>query len=151
MMKIVQGDVTKATENIIVHQVNCQAKMGSGVALGIRNAFPSAYQDYIQFSLRKNPKELLGQVYISVVGKDKYVTHLFGQLNYGYDRKRYTSYDAFYDGLSYVKKHAQSANMSVAMPYGIGSARGGADWEIIQKMIERIFHDYEVTLYQYGE
>lgn len=153
MIKIVKGDIAEATENIIVHQVNCQSVMGSGVALAIRNAFPKAYKDYMTFSenSRKNKERLLGQTYLSNVDKDKYVAHLFGQEFYGYDGKRYTSYDALYDGLVYVREHAERVGFSVAIPYGIGSARGGADWDIVNMMIYKVFGDYDVTLYKYEE
>jgi O-acetyl-ADP-ribose deacetylase (regulator of RNase III) len=152
MIKVVQGDVTKATENIIVHQVNCQGKMGSGVALAVRKTFPKAYEEYMNLCHKVEEDELLlGHTQVVQVGEDKYVANLFGQLYYGYDGKRYTSYDALYDGFSYIAKHAKRANKSVAMPYGIGCARGGADWNIVYKMMEQIFGDHEVTLYQYKE
>lgn len=150
MIKLINGDLLEATENIIVHQVNCQGKFGSGIALQIRNKFPSAYNDYMNFCSRNKPLELLGKTYISNVGKDKYIAHIFGQLNYGYEGKRYTSYDALYEGLKYVKEHAQRVNYSVAIPYKLGSDRGGADWDIVYKMIEKVFDDYEVTLYKFG-
>lgn len=31
-MRVVIGDITEATEDLILHQVNCQNIMGSGVA-----------------------------------------------------------------------------------------------------------------------
>jgi O-acetyl-ADP-ribose deacetylase (regulator of RNase III) len=149
----VKGDVTKATENIIIHQVNCQSTMGSGVALSIRNAFPKAYKDYMAFSeqARKNKEKLLGQVCMSNVKPDKYVANLFGQEFYGREKKRYTSYDALYDGLVYIHEHAKQYGFSVAIPFGIGSARGGADWDIVYAMIDKIFQGYDVTLYKYVE
>lgn len=46
MIKIVKGDLLKVEKGIIVHQVNCQKTMGSGIALSIRKKYPS---HYIQF------------------------------------------------------------------------------------------------------
>lgn len=152
MIKVVNGDITKATENMIVHQVNCQGKMGSGVALAIRKAFPRAYVDYKDVWIAANsPEDLLGTVCISHISPEKHVAHLFGQLYYGYDGKRYTSYDALYDGLISVREEAEKNGFSVAIPYGIGSARGGADWDIVYAMINKIFEGYDVTLYKYAE
>ena len=156
MIKVINGDITKAEENIIVHQVNCQAKMASGVAKSIRKAFPRAYTEYMSmFDKVEDPEHLLGHAQIIQVDEsvfsDKFIVNLFGQLNYGYDGQRYTSYDALWDGLSYVKTHAKRASKSVAIPYGIGSVRGGANWDVVYKMIETIFHDYDVTLYRYEE
>lgn len=36
MIKIIQGDLLEAKENIIAHQVNCKGVMGSGVAKQIK-------------------------------------------------------------------------------------------------------------------
>lgn len=147
-VEIVVGDLLEAKEDVIAHQVNCQRKMNSGVAQQIRNTYPTAYSDYMRVSEDKNPHELLGTVAISNVGNGKYVAHLFGQLNYGYDSKRYTSYDALYDSLSYLKEQAKKANKTVAIPLKLGSDRGGASWSIVYKMIEEIFKDYKVTIYK---
>lgn len=148
MIKIVEGDVTKATEDIIIHQVNCQGKMGSGVAKAIRSNFPEAYDEYMELTGKIKPEQLLGHAQV-VQSKNKFITNLFGQLYYGYDGKRYTSYDALYDGFSYIAQHAKRAGKSVAMPYLIGCGLGGGDWKIVQTMIEQIFED--VTLYKYKE
>jgi hypothetical protein len=81
---------------------------------------------------------------------DKYIAHLFAQRYYGYDGKRYTDYEALYKGLEYVSEVATTFKKSVAIPYKIGSDRGGANWEIVLKMIEVLFKDVETTIYQFG-
>lgn len=140
MIEVVKGNLLEAEEDILVHQVNCQSKMASGVALAIRKKYPIVYNDYMEFCNKHSKKEdLLGKVLVSKVEEDKFVANLFGQLNYGYDGKRYTSYDALYEGLSYIKEKAQQSNKSVAMPFKIGSDRGGASWYVVYAMIEDIF------------
>ena len=151
MIEIITGDLLEATENIIAHQVNSMRKMNSGVAKGIRHKFPTAYTDYMNQTQGELPQSLLGKVIVSNVGVNKYVAHLFGQMDYGYDGKRYTSYDALYDSLSKLKDMAQKAEKSIAIPYKIGSDRGGADWDIVYKMIEKIFKDYKITIYKLEE
>jgi O-acetyl-ADP-ribose deacetylase (regulator of RNase III) len=155
MINYMVGDLLSAKEDIIVHQVNCQGKMGSGIALQIKNKFPSAYNDYMSlFKPKRSRPELLGDVRISMIKDEKtckYIAHLFGQEFYGYDGKRYTNYDSLYKGLQYVKDQANQFNKSVAIPYKIGSDRGGADWDIVLKMIEKIFDDYSVTIYKLEE
>lgn len=151
MIKVVVGDLLEAAEDIIAHQVNCQRKMNSGVAKQIRNKYPSAYDDYMSLTLNEMPEALLGRIIVSRVSTDKFVVHLFGQLAYGYDGKRYTRYDALYDSLSQLKSEAQAAGLSVAIPWKLGSDRGGADWDIVYKMIEKIFDDYEITIYKMEE
>jgi O-acetyl-ADP-ribose deacetylase (regulator of RNase III) len=141
-----------AKEDIIVHQVNCQGKMNSGIAKQIRERWPEVYNNYMGFwSSREDKSSLLGNVQIVEVSPDKFVVNLFGQEHYGYDGRRYTSYDALYEGLLCIKNMAQKYNKSIAIPFKIGCERGGADWFIVDAIIQRIFHDYEVHLYKWEE
>lgn len=148
MIKFSHGDLLEAKEDIIVHQVNCQGKMNSGIAKQIREKWPRVYDEYMHLTLNGLVRpNLLGSVQVVGVG-DKFVANLFGQEYYGYDGQRYTSYDAVYEGLKYIKEKAQALSLSVALPYNIGCDRGGADWFIVDAMIQRIFADYEVHLYK---
>lgn len=151
MIRILNGDLLEAEEDMICHQVNCKAKMNSGIAKQIREKYPKAYVDYMNvFTFGNSNKRILGTVRSSLVEESpsKYVAHMFSQFNYGYDGKRYTSYDAIYECLETVKNTAQKHGLSVALPYNIGCDRGGANWEIVYKMIQEIFSDYNVTIYK---
>jgi O-acetyl-ADP-ribose deacetylase (regulator of RNase III) len=148
MIKIVDGDLLEATEDIIGHQVNCQAKMRSGVAKAVREKYPRAYDDYMYSFRTMTPEQLLGACLVTYVAKNKYVANLYGQFNYGYDGKQYTDGIALAKALTELKFFAEERGLSVALPYKIGSDRGGADWNEVYKMIDTIFHDYEVTLYR---
>ena len=46
MLKIVKGNLLNAEEEYIIHQVNCQGIMGSGVAKSIKNKWYQAFEDY---------------------------------------------------------------------------------------------------------
>ena len=37
---------------------------------------------------------------------------------------------------------------TIAFPYKIGCGLGGANWEIIEKMIDVVFKDYGVFIYK---
>ncbi|RAP14807.1 hypothetical protein HS9_00130 [Bacillus velezensis] len=37
---------------------------------------------------------------------------------------------------------------SITLPYGIGCGLAGGNWNDVNKMIESIFEDYEVTIYK---
>lgn len=41
--------------------------------------------------------------------------------------------------------------ISVALPYKIGCGRGGADWEVVYKIIEEELKDYDVELWRFDE
>lgn len=48
IIKLVQGNILDAPENIIVHQVNCKGVMGAGLALQIKSKYPKAFTEYIK-------------------------------------------------------------------------------------------------------
>jgi len=47
-MKIINRDLLTIESGIIAHQVNCQGKMGAGLALKIRKKYPQVYEYYKQ-------------------------------------------------------------------------------------------------------
>lgn len=147
-VKIVVGDLLEAKEDVLVHSVNCQGKMGSGIAKQIRARYPKVYEEYVKYCNSKQPHALVGDVQAVQIEEGKYVINLFGQLNYGYDGKRYTSYDALCKGLGHIKEVAKKEKLSVALPFGLGSVLGGASWNVVYVMIEEIFKDYKVTIYK---
>ncbi len=148
MIKQVNGNVLKAKENIICHQVNCMGKMGAGLAKQIaksKNAL-DVYAKYCHLH-RNNRESMLGDALFTQVAEDKWVAHCFGQLNYGRD-KRQTDYESLKQSLQRVKDAAQRKEKSVAIPYGIGCGLTGGDWEVVYGIIDDVFWDYEVTIYK---
>ena len=147
-VEIVIGDLLEAKEDVLIHSVNAQGKMGSGIAKQIRAKYPKVYDEYMKYCNSKPSHALVGDVQAVKVEDGKYICNLFGQLNYGYDGKRYTSYDALCRGLEHIKEVAKREELSVALPFGIGSVLGGANWNIVYTMIDEIFKEYKVTIYK---
>lgn len=50
--------------------------------------------------------------------------------------------------LTYLKKFAQENDLSIAIPYGIGCGIANGEWDKVYKIIEKVFSDYDVTLYK---
>ena len=76
---------------------------------------------------------------------------MFAQDGYGYDGRRYTSYDAFWACLGEITKTVPKGS-TIAFPDHIGCCRGGANWEVIRTMIEVVLGwDYKVYLYKLEE
>lgn len=165
-IKIIDGDLFTTTAHFICHQVNCQGKMGSGVAKQVREKFPTVYQWYKakcdegasekkRLGLSKSP--LRGQV--QMVYKEDYpageqnidtqvICNLFSQDQYGYNGKQYTDYVSFEKCLLRLKQMVP-AGETIAMPYKIGCGLGGGNWDIIYKTIEReLGRDYHVELWR---
>ena len=74
------------------------------------------------------------------------VCNFFSQYNYGYDGRRYTSYDAFWNCLNELRRTIPIGS-SIGFPARIGCDRGGANWAVIEKMIEEVLGaDYFVYI-----
>jgi O-acetyl-ADP-ribose deacetylase (regulator of RNase III) len=149
-------EIQKTMElDVICHQVNCQGKMASGIAKQIRDTYPQVYREYkIKCDkMSENREIILGEIqYISLWAdffekdiKHYHVCNMFAQDHYGYDGKRYTSYDAFWMCLNKIKLTLQPG-MTIGFPYKIGCDRGGANWNVIETMIKEVLGD-DFTVY----
>ena len=99
---------------------------------------------------------LLGTIQIVGLWEDYYSTdfhqsviNMFSQEYYGYDGRRYTSYDAFWSCLGEIKKYIKPG-LRIAFPARIGCVRGGANWNVIFTMIEEVLGaDYNVEIWDF--
>lgn len=141
------GDLLTAKTDIIAHQVNCIGAFNSGVAACIRNKFISVFFEYKTLCYSKSPNDLLGTIQVCKVNDTQEIANLFGQRSFGYENKRYTSYDGIYDALIKLKEYMVSNNKtSVAFPFKMSSDRGGADWNVIEAMIDSVFKDSDISI-----
>lgn len=151
-INFVKQDLITSDADYICHQVNCQGKMNSGVAKAIRERWPIVYTTYWNTYL--SGSNLLGKILLVDINenephtwpKQPTIINMFSQEFYGYDEKRYTSYDAFVDCLQKIKAIVPKGS-KIAFPYKIGCVRGGANWNIILTMIsETLGTDYNITI-----
>ena len=159
MIKVVDKNIVYALEDIIVQQVNCQGKMGRGLALQLSNEYPDIVTDYIETiqkfksSSRCNENEfyrtLLGTVSVTKC-KSKFITSIFGQAFYGSSGK-FTDYGALEKGLLEVRSLANEKNLTIAIPFKIGCDRGGGNWSIVSGMLLDVFSEMDITLYRYND
>lgn len=147
------GDLLDAPVEYICHQVNCQGRMGSGIAKQIRDRWPVVYKQYITLYNTKGIDvryELLGEIQVINVESNKNIINMFGQESYGYDGHRYTSYDAFWACLGGIRDSVPKGS-TIGFPWQIGCGLGGANWEVIMTMIEEVLaEDFEVYIYILG-
>jgi hypothetical protein len=158
MIKHIKCDIFESGADVILHQVNCQGVMGSGIAKTVKEKFPNVYQNYKYLcDVVTEPKNLLGHVQpcaIDVETEKEFcvvIFNLFAQENYGYDGKCYTDYVALRKCIELVKEVCAEDDV-VAFPYLMGCHRGGGDWSIVHKMIEEVFadSDCEVLICEYN-
>jgi O-acetyl-ADP-ribose deacetylase (regulator of RNase III) len=146
-MNLLEADV-----DYICHQVNCQGKMNSGVAKAIRERWPIVYTTYWNAWCNAPRRlQLLGTILLVDINEyeprtwpdQPAIINMFSQEFYGYDGKRYTSYDAFDDCLQKIKDTVPKGS-KIAFPYKIGCDRGGANWEVVFAMIKNQLSDYNI-------
>lgn len=92
--------------------------------------------------------------------KNQEILSLFAQDKYGYDGKQYTDVKAFREGLNFIRQQIpvywfdadnRPHKTTIALPYKIGCGRGGADWEVVYKIIEEELSSFEVELWKLEE
>lgn len=144
-MNIVNGNLLRVEEGIIVHQVNCQGVMGAGIARQIKSMYPNVFASYAKACASRTSEQLLGRSQVVQVNDRLYVCNLFGQDRYGRDR-RHTDYKAFEKALIELQKKSLAIRLPVFFPFGIGCGLAGGDWKIISAFIE--YYIPEATFYK---
>ena len=152
MIRLVKQDLTTSDADYICHQVNCCGKMNSGVAKAIREKWPIVYTTYWNTFLSES--NLLGKILLVDINEyeprswpaQPVIINMFAQEHYGYDGKRYTSYDAFWSCLGHILEIVPKES-KIAFPYRIGCDRGGANWKVIYAMIAAAFgKNYDIEI-----
>lgn len=158
------GNLLDAPVDYICQQVNCQGRMSSGIAKQIKERWPIVYKSYMSgykdmedkinknYGNFENPLDvseiLLGHLQQVKVSNTQTVINMFSQQYYGYDGKRYTSYDAFWTCLEGIKLTVPKGS-KIGFPYRIGCGLGGANWQVISTMIEEVLSmDFDVYIYR---
>ena len=161
-MKAIKGDITAIEKGVIIHQVNCQNTIGSGLARAIYEKWPVVKEKYHEFC-RLRPKlssglddlALLGEIQEISVQYDPQITviNVFGQLNYGGGAKtgvRYTDYGALKTALHEIRSRIILGNyddnesnrvLPFYIPKFLGAGLGGGDYKIIHRLIEHYLPD----------
>lgn len=145
MLHYKKGDVTKATEQVIAHGVNCQGHFGSGVAGAIKRNHPYVREQYLSLS-----EHILGTCqFVEYAGRIWVNAHT--QQDKGYDGKQYADLMAvglcFAEIADYMDEHGLT---TIAMPK-IGCGLGGLNWDQVSVLVEGIFDNHEVVVYELQE
>lgn len=154
MLKYKVGDLCQALisgeVNIIGHQANCFNTMNSGVAKAIKLAFPDAWQadqETTKGDIKKFGDLSLG-IHYHDDGSIGAIYNLYGQYNYGYDQKGYTSYAKLTQALQVMRDDLLTGGNKWLIGFPkIGAGLGGGDWDTIAEIIDQVFEGFDVTIY----
>lgn len=124
-MKFITKDITTIEgPAIIIHGVNCQGAMGSGIARSIYEKWPRVRGDYIHYGSME-----LGNIQPVAVGGKLWVVNCFTQFYYGGDKKKYADPSAILGCLGRLSLFAQSLSIYDIYSPRIGCGLGGLDWD----------------------
>lgn len=158
MITTIQQDILKINQGVIVHSVNCIGAVG-GLAGAIARKWPKNADEYRAHVKRQRlPIVLLGNIFEVNVAHNIIVANLFGQNRVG-TGERQTEYAALISGFKRVADTSFYGNdmikkpqlreggyymcpnllNDIYIPYKIGCGLGGADWSIVEKIIEEVF------------
>ena len=166
MITTINKDILTVDKGVIVHSVNCIGAVG-GLAGAIARKWPKnaeKYKEYVRH--RKSSIMLLGSVFEVNVAHNVIVANLFGQYGIG-TGKQQTEYAAlisafkriantFFVGNDKETMHfggslgiedVPNTLTDIYIPYKIGCGLGGADWNIVQQIIEKTFEKSENNIY----
>lgn len=140
-----KGDLFQAPENILAHGCNCAGGFGSGIAGQIAIKYPMARFEYMK--KYENEGWVLGDVQFSPQSDKKIIANCATQQKFFPRNVCHADYDAIRKALTEVKNVAKAAGSSIAMPK-IGAGLAGGDWNIIKNILDEVFDDYDVTVYE---
>lgn len=136
MIKLNVGNLVDVTDGILVHGVNAQGKMNSGVAKDIRARFPKAYLEYMD--AYKANGLALGDVIYYRSNDNLVIANAVTQKYYGFDGKKYVDYKAVEKCFTKINKYALDNGYSkVSFPM-IGCGLGGGAWGDVSQIIDSI-------------
>lgn len=140
MITEIKGNLLDTDCDVIAHGVNCKNAMGSGVAKVLFTKWPIIKEAYHEFcnerSIKGDYSHLLGEIQEIMVNPEQGFINCFTQEQYGYDGKKYVSYDAIFTCFQKISCKYKE----VAIPR-IGCGLAGGNWEIVKKIIEDAVED----------
>ncbi len=153
MITYLKGDATDPSAKgakIIAHVCNDQGGWGRGFVLAISKRWKkpeTAYREWFNSGSRDDFN--LGNVDFVQVKNDILVANMIAQQGYKTSNSIPIRYEALRKCLEEVCEVAKYNSASVHMPR-IGCGLSGGSWDIVGPMIEEIFKDVKVFVYDYN-
>jgi O-acetyl-ADP-ribose deacetylase (regulator of RNase III) len=165
MITTINKDILTVDKGVIVHSVNCIGAVG-GLAGAIARKWPKNEMIYKNHVWHKDKNiTLLGTVLEVNAAHNLIVANLFGQYTVG-TSKQQTEYSALLSGFEKIANTYFYGNdkenvyfgalgyedvsitlEDIYIPYKIGCGLGGADWGIVQEIIEKTFDKSDKNVY----
>lgn len=144
MIKYVKGNLLKSDVDVIAHGANCFNTMGGGIALQIARQYPEAQK--VDRMTSPGDKGKLG-TYTKAKSGGKTIYNLYTQYDFGGPDPN-VDYAAVHNALSKMRLDVDRTNpdAKIGLPR-IGCGLAGGDWSVVELIIEKVFGDREVFVY----
>lgn len=167
MITNIEGDVTKSKVSglkILPHITNSEGKWSSGVVVPIARKWPNTKQEYLNwydstdYACPFNDESvpfMLGNVQFVQADDETIVANMVAQKGVGGDTINGKfippiRYASLREAMERVAELAKKLNAKIIAPW-FGTLRAGGSKEVIKQMIEEIWGDLDVTMYEYKE
>jgi O-acetyl-ADP-ribose deacetylase (regulator of RNase III) len=142
--KYIHGDIRETELPYIAHGVNCQDKMGSGVAKALYEKWEDVKIKYHKYCSNVPMGKRLATVEPVKCG-DKTVYNCFTQYNYGNDGTKYVNYYAIAHCFKLLSISLHGKTLAIPK---IGCGQAGGDWKFVEQLInDTVGHEIEIWVY----
>lgn len=149
MLHEVSGDILLSRASVIAHGVSPNDAYDQGLALSLRENWPSMYKDFRHYCQTTHPKA--GGVWAWAGADSKRVVSLFTQdaaYDHGAKSGRATGQNLNHS-LKALRKWLEEEKVeSLAMPR-LATGVGGMDWSEVLPLIEKHLGDLSIPVYLY--
>jgi O-acetyl-ADP-ribose deacetylase (regulator of RNase III) len=152
MITYVKGDLLASDCKVLVHGCNCFCTFGAGIALQIKQQFPSVYE--ADCYTRRGDVQKLGTMQpVPVVGGRLWIVNLYSQYDCGGGGPGavYADYLAIERGMTSFCSWLLAARRvwpKVGMPR-IGCGLAGGDWHVVEAILDSVFGDLPIFVYDF--
>ena len=144
MIKYTQGDIFDSKCQAIINTVNCEGKMGKGLAYQFKKKFPEMEQDYVKVCEH-------GELYpgkLHIYQENKFLIINFPTKNKWREKSKI---EYIINGLKKLKEEIVKRDIkSVAIP-PLGAGNGGLNWNEVKSEINRELLDMENVIFEVYE
>ncbi len=143
-MNVLHGDLLRYAKegkfDAIVHGCNCFNNMGAGIAREIKGQFPKAYE--ADLATVRGSRDKLGTYTFATTKYNFVVINAYTQYQYGRGQN-HADYDAIREVFTKINNDFKGKRIGIPK---IGAGLAGGDWRIIEKILEEVCTDINLTL-----
>lgn len=135
---------------IVGHVVNNKTSNwgGRGVAIAIKNRWPTSQDDFKKWSSERRLSEALGDVCLTKIDDQLYIASMIAQVGYGPSSGPRLRYGALHSCLEKLASEAAALGASVHLPR-IGVGQAGGRWPVVEELLKLTMSEIDVrtTIY----